>query len=69
MIQCTFYPQVVFLLCQKLTTLGELPENLLLFLRVGATVERYKGGWEARLVYELKHRTKRSVSKRISFGR
>ena len=32
--------KVVFLLCQKLTTLGSIPENLPLFLRVGATVER-----------------------------
>ena len=59
----------MFLLCQKLTTLGSLPKNLLLFLRVGTTVEKYKPGWEARLIYELKHRTKRSLSQRITFGR
>ena len=60
--------KVVFLLCQKPATLGELPENLRLFLRVGSTVKEYRKNWKSRLIYELKHRTKRAVSKRLTFG-
>ena len=48
--------------------MGELPENLRLFLRVGSTVKQYGKNWRSRLIYELRHRTKRSVSKRLTFG-
>ena len=61
--------KVVFLLCQKLETLEDLPENLRLFLRLGTAVKQYKKQWESMLIYELKHKTKQSLSKRLSFGR
>ena len=60
--------KVVFLLCQKQKFLGELPKNLKLFLRVGSTVKQYKKNWKSRLIYELKHKTKTSVRKRLSCG-
>ena len=60
--------KVVFLLCTKPKKLGKLPKNLLLFLRIASTVEKYKKNWKGRLIYELKHKTKRSVSKRLTFG-
>ena len=64
-----FYLQVVFLLCEKPRTLGELPQNLRLFLRVGTTVKQYRKNWRSRLVYELTHTTKQAIAKRLTFGR
>ena len=60
--------KVVFLLSHPQKSLGELPKNLRLFLRIGSTVKQYKKNWKSRLIYELKHKTKRSISKRLSFG-
>ena len=47
--------KVVFLLCREPKRLGNLPQNLRLFLRVGSTVRRYKKNWRGNLIYELKH--------------
>ena len=58
--------KVVFLLCEKLTCLGNLPKDLKLFLQHGATVERYKKNWKIRLIYELK--TTRSQRKKLTLG-
>ena len=60
--------KVIFLLCEKLSSLGNLPQNLRLFLQLGTSVEKYKTNWEGRLIYELKHKTKRSFNKRLTFG-
>ena len=60
--------KVVFLVCAKPNELGNIPENLQLFLRTGSSIEKYKNNWKGRLIYELKHNTKRSVSKRLTFG-
>ena len=60
--------KVVFLVCAKPKKLGKLPQNLQLFLRIGSTVEKYRKTWKGKLIYELKHKTKRSVSKRLTFG-
>ena len=60
--------KVVFLLCQKLTCFGNLPRNLRLFLQLGTTVEKYKTNWKNNLIYELKHKTKRPVRERLTFG-
>ena len=60
--------KVVFLVCAKPKKLGKLPQNLQLFLRIGSTVEKYRKNWKGKLIYELKHKTKRSVSKRLTFG-
>ena len=60
--------KVVFMLCRKPKVLGQLPKNLKLFLRIGSIVKQYKKNWKSRLIYELKHRTKRSINKRLSFG-
>ena len=60
--------KVVFLVCTKPKKLGKLPQNLQLFLRIASTVEKYKNNWKGKLIYELKHKTKRSVSKRLTFG-
>ena len=60
--------KVVFLVCEKPKRLGKLPANLQLFLRIGSSVEKYRKNWKDRLIYELKHKTKRSVSKRLTFG-
>ena len=60
--------KVVFLVCAKPKKLGKLPQNLQLFLRIGSTVEKYTKNWKGKLIYELKHKTKRSVSKRLTFG-
>ena len=50
--------KVVFLVCAKPKTLGKLPKILQLFLRVSPAVEKCKKNWKARLIYELKHKTK-----------
>ena len=60
--------KVVFLVCAKPKKLGKLPKNLLLFLRIASTVEKYKKNWKGRLIYELKHKTRGSVNKRLTFG-
>ena len=60
--------KVVFLQCEKLTCLGNLPKNLRLFLQLQARVEKYKSNWKGSLIYELKHETKRPVNKRLTFG-
>ena len=60
--------KVVFLLRQSLKALGQLPENLNLFLRVNATIKGYKKDWEERLIYELQHKTKKPVTHRLTFG-
>ena len=60
--------KVVFLVCAKRKTLGKLPKNLQLFLRISSTVKKYKKNWKGSLIYELKHKTKRSIKKRLSFA-
>ena len=60
--------KVVFLVCAKPRTLGRLPQNLQLFLRMGSSVEKYKKNWKGRLIYELTHKTKRSINRRLTFG-
>ena len=46
---------------------GNFPKNLQLFLRTGSTVKQYTN-WKGTLVYELKHKTKRSFYERLTFG-
>ena len=58
--------KVVFLLCQKLKTLGKLPENLSLILNLCTTVKTYKRNWQDSLMYEVTHKTHRPLSKRLS---
>ena len=60
--------RVIFLLRQSLKSLGPLPENLSLFLRVNTTIKGYEKDWEDQLIYELKHRTKKPVRERLTFG-
>ena len=60
--------KVVFLICEKPKNLGKLPANLQLFLRVLAAVEKCRKNWKDILIYELKHKTKNSVKKRLTFG-
>ena len=60
--------RVVFLLRQSLKYIGPLPENLSLFLRVNATIKGYEKDWKDQLIYELKHRTKKPVNQRLTFG-
>ena len=59
--------KIVFLLCQKVKTLGKLPEYLSLFLKLGTTIKKYKGNWQNSLVYEVIHKTHPPLSKRLSF--
>ena len=60
--------KVVFLVCENPKTLGKLPKNLQLFLRMASTVKKYRKNWKGRLIYELKHKTKKSIRKRMTFG-
>ena len=60
--------KVMFLLRQNLKSLGPLPENLSLFLRINTTIKGYKKDWEDQLIYELKHKTKKPVRERLTFG-
>ena len=60
--------KVMFLLCERLTSLENLPENLGLFLRVSPVVKKYRRNWKDNLIYELKHKTKSSVNRRLTFG-
>ena len=55
--------KVVFLLCQRLKTLGKLPENLRLFIKLGTTMKKYKGNWQNSVVYEVTHKAHQSLSK------
>ena len=59
--------KVAFLLCQKVYTLGKLPTNLSLILKLGTTIKKYKGNWQNSLVYEVTHKTQLPLSKRLSF--
>ena len=59
--------KVVFLLSQKPKSLGTLPKNLRLFLRIRSTVKQYKKNWKSQFIYELKHKMKRPVSERLTF--
>ena len=60
--------KVVFFLCQEPKQLRNLPKNPKLFLRIGSTVKQYKNNWKGTLIYQLKHETKRSVNKRLTFS-
>ena len=60
--------KVVFVLRQKLTTLGELPKNVKMFLKTAQVIKEYKEGWEQKLVQSLQNRTKRSVSAGLKCG-
>ena len=60
--------KVVFLVCENPKKFGKLPKRLLLFLRMASAVKKYRRNWKGRLIYELKHKTKRSVSTRLTFG-
>ena len=60
--------KVVFLVCEKIKTLGKLPKNLQLFLRMASAVKKYRKNWKGTLIYELKHKTKKSIRKRLTFG-
>ena len=53
--------KVVFLVCEKPKAFGKLPKNLQLFLRVSSSVEKYNKNWKGRLIYELKHKTRKPV--------
>ena len=60
--------KLMFLLRQNLKSSGPFPENLSLFLRINTTIKGYKKDWENQLIYELKHRTKKSVNQGLTFG-
>ena len=61
--------KVVFLMCQKCKNLTKMPDNLNMFLRLGTTINKFEWNWQDLLVYEVTHKTRRPLSKRLSFGK
>ena len=58
--------KVVFLPLQEVKTLGNLPENLRAFLRLGSTIKVYEKHYLKKLFYELTHCTKRECDHHLS---
>ena len=61
--------KVVFLMCQKPKEFRKMPDNMKVFLRLGTTVNKFERNWQDSLVYEATHKTRRPLSKRLSFGK